>query len=62
MKSGDQPTVREAAENTAFEMATPPLAKIALPAGTRAQYLRIRRAVPGAPLAVQELRAFGKFE
>ena len=62
LKSGDQVSVLEATENTALELVAPPLAKIALPADTRARYLRIRRAAPGEPLAVQELRAFGRFQ
>lgn len=62
VKSGDQTLVREVAENAAFEAATPPLAKVALPAGTRARYVRIRRATAGEPLIVHELRAFGRFK
>ena len=62
MKTGDQTTIREVAENAMLELATPPLAKVDLPADTRAQYIRIRRAAPGDPLVVNELRAFGKFE
>jgi hypothetical protein len=61
VKSGDQFLVHEVAENAVLEAATPPLAKVALPAGTRAQYVRIRRATAGEPLVIHELRAFGRF-
>jgi hypothetical protein len=62
IKSGDQVSVLEAPESATVALVTPPLARIDLPADTRAQYIRIRRAQPGESLVVNELRAFGKFE
>jgi hypothetical protein len=62
MKTGGQTHIREASEHAVLELVSPPLAKIKLPADTRARYIRIRRAQPGDPLVVHELRAFGKFE
>ena len=61
IKTGDQTAIREVAENAMLELATPPLTKVDLPADTRAQYIRIRRATPGDPLVVNELRVFGRF-
>ena len=61
MKTGDQTTTRDAAESAALELVPPQLARVDLPADTRAQSIRIRRAQPGDPLVVQELRVFGTF-
>lgn len=62
IKSGGQAAIREAAENAMLELVGAPLAKVELPAESRARYIRIRRTQPGDPLVVHELRAFGKFE